>query len=420
MIGKAYFREYWQWLKRRLWIRPALYCLGALSILWLAGVADRFLQDGALFKVSGDTIKDLLGIIASSMLAVTIFAVSVMNAAYSSAINATTPRAFEVMVADNSTKTALSSFVGAFIFAVVGITGLNMGYFGDNGRAIIFIMTMGLFIWVIATFVYWIDYVTRLGQMRQTVERIGASAESTLANYLRHPVGKATPVEAGTAPPDGAHAISSGEGGVVKSLSVSQLIDLCDENGLEMDVAIVPGTPVGRDTVLCFVSGDHPDDELVAKIRQSFVIGYERDPEQDPELALRLLAEVADRALSPGVNDPGTASDVLDTLGRVFAKAFGSAENAEKPETDPRVRMPLIDPDIFVRAAYETIARDGASHVEVASRLQQSLHAVSKSVAPEFRDALRQQADRALKRAEDELHFEWEKERVRTAADWSN
>ena len=54
--------------------------------------------------------------------------------------------------------------------------------------------------------------------------------------------------------------------------------------------------------------GDVPDDV----VERAVVRGPERSFDQDPMLAIRLLADIALRALSPAVNDPATAVDAID------------------------------------------------------------------------------------------------------------
>ncbi len=418
MIPRAQFKEIWRLISRSLWIRPALYCIAATGVVWLATISDNILGRFYFYDVSQETIADLLGIIASSMLAVTIFAVSVMNAAYASAIRATTPRAFEIMVADSSTKQALSSFLGAFIFAVVGVIGLNENLYGQTGRAVMLVVTLGIFVWVVGTFVYWIDHVTQLGQMRHTLLRVASTAEKSLIDYLSRPVNQATPVAPEVVHDNKGHPITAGEGGVVKTLSVTQLVTLARDCDVEIDIALIAGDPVGPKDVLCYVSGSDPDKAFVRSVRNCFVIGYNRDPAQDPELSLRLLAEIADRALSPGVNDPGTAIDVLDALNRVFAKAFEESSRAEPADAEPRVRMPVIAPETFIRAAFAQIGRDGAGQIEVAERLQHSLCTLARSAPPEYQDAICDYARQAARCSEEALNNEWEIGRVRRAADW--
>lgn len=407
------------WLSGRLWLRPALYCLAAVGVVGLATLTDQFFPESVWFEVSQKAIKDLLSIIASSMLAVAIFSVSVMNSSYASAINASTPRAFEIVIADNSTKQALSSFIGAFIFAVVGIIGINFSSFGDAGRMVMFIMTLWVFAWVVGTFVYWIDYVTRLGQMRGVVQRVATAAEKSLYTYLRAPAGGGTLMRNDRTPPLGAAVVRADRGGVIRVVRIDELLHLADSHGLEIDVAKRTGTLVGAKDTLCHVSGQVPDDDLKASIRRCFVISSERDPVQDPDMTLRLLAEIADRALSPGVNDPGTATDVLDATVLVFTKAFTRAEADEKEEEDPRVRVPPLTPENLIGAAYEPIARDGSGLVEVAVRLQMSLAAITQVLPDDWKLAACQHGKWALERAETTLKHEWERERVRAAARWT-
>ena len=88
------------WMAGRLWLRPAFYCLVAVAVVGLATLTDQFFPRNVWFEVSQKAIKDLLSIIASSMLAVAIFSVSVMNSSYASAINASTPRAVDIVIAD--------------------------------------------------------------------------------------------------------------------------------------------------------------------------------------------------------------------------------------------------------------------------------------------------------------------------------
>ena len=51
--------------------------------------------------------------------------------------------------------------------------------------------------------------------------------------------------------------------------------------------------------------------------------GAERTFEQDPALAFRVLVDIALRALSPAVNDPTTATQVLDNVESLLRALVG-------------------------------------------------------------------------------------------------
>jgi uncharacterized membrane protein len=58
-------------------------------------------------------------------------------------------------------------------------------------------------------------------------------------------------------------------------------------------------------------------------LEKVFVTGADRTPLQDPLLPVRVLSDVALRALSPAVNDPATATSALDSLGPVLTRIAG-------------------------------------------------------------------------------------------------
>lgn len=62
----------------------------------------------------------------------------------------------------------------------------------------------------------------------------------------------------------------------------------------------------------------HLSEKVEAELIEAFVVGDQRTFDNDPRFGLVVLAEIADRALSPAVNDPSTAIDVIGTLTRLL------------------------------------------------------------------------------------------------------
>ena len=108
-------------MTRRVWLRTSLIgLLGVLTAI-LAAVVERYIPWTLPGRIGADAVGGLLTIIASSMLAVTTFSLSVMTSAYGSATSHVTPRATKLLIEDRVAQNALSTFVGSFLFAVVGI-----------------------------------------------------------------------------------------------------------------------------------------------------------------------------------------------------------------------------------------------------------------------------------------------------------
>ena len=79
--------------------------------------------------------------------------------------------------------------------------------------------------------------------------------------------------------------------------------------------------------------GDRAAEELEGMI----ALGEERTFDQDPAFALRMMVDIANRALSPAVNDPTTAVQVLDHIGEVLGLIGRTdLEQRTKPPTPTR------------------------------------------------------------------------------------
>jgi uncharacterized membrane protein len=133
-----------------------------------------------------------------------------------------------------------------------------------------------------------------------------------------------------------------------------------------------------------------------------------------------VLAEIASRALSPGINDPGTAIDVIGTLVRLFASW---AEPDEKHDTRAdeydRVAIPGLALQDMFDDAFRPIARDGAATIEVVVRLQKAFEALTKTAGATMRDVAMQYARQALLRAEKALVSPLDVDIARKCAEFS-
>jgi uncharacterized membrane protein len=150
--------------------------------------------------------------------------------------------------------------------------------------------------------------------------------------------------------------------------------------------------------------------DAVASLRATFSIGDRRSFDQDPRFGLITLSEIGSKALSPGINDPGTAIDVLATLTRLLAQA---PAREPAPMHHGRVYLaPLAEEDL-IDAAFMPISRDGAGQVEVAIRLQKSLSAIAAAGAAD-RAVCERMARSALARAQAALSFDEDRDRLAT------
>ena len=155
----------WQWLlsqlTRTLWIRASLFALLAVATALIAIPVQHMINDPFPFSVGADSVGQILDILASSMLAVTTFSLSVMVAAYTAASSSATPRATKLVQQDTTTQNVLATFIGSFLYSLVGIIALSTDQYGENGRLILFIVTIGVIILIVITILRWIEHLSQ-------------------------------------------------------------------------------------------------------------------------------------------------------------------------------------------------------------------------------------------------------------------
>uniref|UniRef100_UPI003593E0F4 DUF2254 family protein n=1 Tax=Blastomonas sp. TaxID=1909299 RepID=UPI003593E0F4 len=108
-------------------------------------------------------------------------------------------------------------------------------------------------------------------------------------------------------------------------------------------------------------------------------------------------------ALSPGINDPGTAIDVVGTTLRILADWSSEARKSAQAVAYPHLHVPHISVDDIVIDAFRWIARDAAGHLEVQIRIIRALASLNAFDAPRFGEATRMMAQESLGRARDAL-----------------
>jgi uncharacterized membrane protein len=158
---------------------------------------------------------------------------------------------------------------------------------------------------------------------------------------------------------------------------------------------------------------DALDDDIMGAI----TLGTYRTFEHDPRFGLSVLSEIASRALSPAVNDPGTA---IDVIGRgVRSLTCWAQPPAEQEEVEPdcqRVYVQSLDVDDLFDDFFGPIARDGAGLLEVDMRMTKALLSLAEINPTLFKPAASRHAARLLGYAENALGLDEDKRRLRELA----
>ena len=144
----------------------------------------------------------------------------------------------------------------------------------------------------------------------------------------------------GTTRADPTLVVRASRGGAIQAVDTVGLVKWARARGADLVLPRPVGDFVHAGEVLVRVHGGDFGDRAEEELEGMIALGDERTYEQDPAFAIRILVDIANRALSPAVNDPTTAVQVLDhledVLGLIGKTISRSARSRRAPTRPPR------------------------------------------------------------------------------------
>jgi uncharacterized membrane protein len=162
----------------------------------------------------------------------------------------------------------------------------------------------------------------------------------------------------------------------VQQIDVDTLLDALPE-GASGWVVVPVGSYVLHDQPVLLVDADDSDamsDATTQALVNAFAFGDTRTLQQDFGFGITQLTDIAVRALSPGVNDPTTARDVIAHLADVLLHLWERPMAAALTERDGKRVVTVAATHVaHLRRAYDPIRRAGAADPAVLTTLARTL-----------------------------------------------
>lgn len=388
-------------LSTNLWLLPAIgiVAAGVLSVV-ATRVDEHLAQDATawyLFRGGPDGARAVLSAVASSIMTFTGVVFSVTVLVLQLASSQFSPRVLRAFLGDRGTQVSLAVFIGTFVYALMTLRSVR----GSSDGIEQFVPSLSVWLAValatacVATFVYFIHHVSQSIRAVNVLARIADETRATMEKLFPDGVGENADHQTGGRP-DGEPTLivlHRGRSGVVMAVAEDRVWDAA--KNAEVAVALVPmvGDFVAEGSVLFEVWGDASRLDTDA-LAGAVTIGRERTLFQDPGFGFRGIVDIAERALSPAMNDPTTAVQALDELHDLLRRlASRRFPDPVRVDDHGRTRMILRSPDFdaYVRLSLDEIRHYGEGSIQVARRLRFLLEDLLRVAPPSRRSELRRQ-----------------------------
>lgn len=387
------------WVRARdsLWLVPSLLTLlfAAIAVFVVRHDREGRLSLGAedhwLLGGGAEGARGVLSAIAGGLVTVTGVVFSVTVVALQLASSQYTPRVLRNFTADRSNQLVLGVFIGTFTYRMLVLRTVRSGTPAEEpfiprvGVAI----AVGLVLLSIGFLIFFIDHAARSIQVSVILDRVSRLTIQHIERLFPKTLGRPAleAVDPDPAQHEQGSPVTATHAGYLQAVDARALFGLGERKQLVIRMErhvgefLFPGQ-----TIAIIWPAAAADDDVVAQIRQAFVAGPERTPEQDAEFGIIEISDIAVKALSPGINDPTTALRCIDRLGEILL-ALGT----RYPPPGRRTREGKIhfiakhlDFERAVRLAFDQIRHYGADNPMIVQALLDTLTKV-ENLVPAFR-----------------------------------
>lgn len=398
-------------LDNSLWVIPSAMVVAAIGLALGATLLDDILETRPfsqyVFTGGPDSARAILQTVAAAVITFTGLVFTITIVALQLASQQFSPRVLRTFLRDRQGKYALGTFVATFIYCLVVLRVVSDT--DDRGVTIPSISMMVLLVLVLASVGMFVSYISHMANAIRVSSIVAAVGDETRALIDRLPEERADDDRRvrSVIEKTAAHVISAPEPGSLTAINSRGLVELAAER----DVAFVMTRGVGdflaEGQTLFEVRGGEVEPKEAWKNVQ---LGLERTMQQDVGFGLRQLVDIAEKALSPSMNDPTTAvmalDQIHDVLRRLAAKPFPPTEHTDRDGVVRLVTCPL-DWEALVTLAFSEIRHFVRSSAQVIRRMFAALDDLEKVAIPERKDALRAERrmlESLVPRSFDEVH----------------
>ena len=381
-----------------IWVLPVLAALASVGVVRVLHEIEK--EVGWVSPVDADTARAVLGTMASALFTSAVFVCTALLVAVQLASAALSPRIIGLVFRDPITKFSLTLLVFTFTFSLSALIRIkdSVPLLTSHTAAYASFVSLGVFL-------YLIDHLGKAlrpsGALRAVARQARNVIEGVYPQLIADGSSGTNPATSEEVAGPENHSDLAGEptttiasehDGVVLAFDEAGLLSLAQRADCVIEIVpqvgdhVAAGDPLFR----IFQGGKSlPVDAMC----QSLAIGQERTLEQDPTFAFRIMVDIANKGLSPAINDPTTAVLALDSI-QFLLRTVGKRRlhNGQVRDNSGRLRLVYRTPDWedFVYLAVTEIRQFGGASIQIARRLHAMLENLIQTL-PETRARLLRQ-----------------------------
>ena len=383
----------WDSLHSSYWFIPTLMAIVAIALAFMTLTLDRADKIGPIEKLGWiytggpDGARTLLSAVAGSMVSVAATVFSIVIVALQLASSHFGPRLLGNFMKDTGNQVVLGTFIATFIYCLLVLRTVR----GEDYNVFVpqISVTIGILLAIasIGVLIYFINHASTIIQASHVISEVSADLNDAIDRLFPEKIGHSVSESkrhVGEIPAgfdEEAYPIRATGSGYLQAIDNEKLMKIAKKHKLLLRLKYRPGKFVvtGSDLVMVW-PGEHVNQKLTDKINDAFILGKERNDQQDVEFPINQLVEIALRAISPAVNDPFTAIRCIDRLSVGLSHlAQRDIPSPYRYDDDNNLRV-IAEPVTFAiatDAAFNQIRQYSTEDVAVTIRLLEAIAVIA-------------------------------------------
>lgn len=252
------------------------------------------------------TARDIVTVVATGIISLTVFSFSMVMIVLNQAASNLSNRVLDKLITSRFQQIVLGAYVGTIIYSFILLSTIR------NRDQALEIPSLSTYLLILLTildiflFIYFLHFITQSVRYEYIIQRIYNETQTVLERICKMPREIPEPFE-------GIDVIVANKCGIYKGFRKDILLRICNNNDCVIYIELTPGTFVIKGFPVIKVN-KALSDKVKKEIMDAVYISPHETIDENFFYGFRQLCEVAVKALSPGINDPGTAIESLRML----------------------------------------------------------------------------------------------------------
>ncbi|WP_194766786.1 DUF2254 domain-containing protein [Tamlana sp. I1] len=276
-----------------------------------------------LFINDYETARSILSTLIGGILSLTVFSFTMVMVVLNQASSNFSPRLLPSLISNKKHQIILGIYIGTLLYCILILIALGANGVDTNSLGLSAMLAALFGVFCTALFVYFIHNISTAVQIHNIIDKIHKKSNQYIRQELEHQ--KETKKLIKSIKHEDWHTINNEKTGYFRAFDTALFDNDADQPTLE--IAVIPymnehvweGDPIIK-------SKNKLSDDTVKNLLFSLYISTDRHEGEKGIGGMIKLMEIAVKAMSPGINDPGTAIDALIKLGRLLHTSLEYAD----------------------------------------------------------------------------------------------